>query len=208
MEQALLLTRCGCRGLDQRIALPRDSYLQGYFDDLYDKLRVGPPLYFVVEDINVTRNSPDVDAICSVAGCDDDSFVNRVSRNCVGAAVHAVVMLLYSCLLLAGACSGRCPLLASVCAGQQRSTQPQHKLAGRAPSLLAGRLPVLDQPFLAPVLPGLPPRGPGRPGVRALPAPRPASLHIPGEPLRQLLRLLRAWAPPSARRVGGRAAIA
>lgn len=35
-------------GLDQRIALPQDSYLIPYFDALETKLEVGPPLYFVV----------------------------------------------------------------------------------------------------------------------------------------------------------------
>ncbi|KAI8008390.1 NPC intracellular cholesterol transporter 1 [Camellia lanceoleosa] len=39
-------------GLEQQIALPRDSYLQGYFNDVSEYLRIGPPLYFVVKDYN------------------------------------------------------------------------------------------------------------------------------------------------------------
>lgn len=35
-------------GLDQRLALPKDSYLVDYFDALELYLEVGPPLYFVV----------------------------------------------------------------------------------------------------------------------------------------------------------------
>lgn len=42
------------RGLDQKIALPTDSYLIPYFDDLANYLMVGPPLFFVVRDLNAT----------------------------------------------------------------------------------------------------------------------------------------------------------
>ena len=37
-----------CRGLEQQVALPRDSYLQHYFKDVTSVMRVGPPLFFVV----------------------------------------------------------------------------------------------------------------------------------------------------------------
>lgn len=36
-------------GLDQSVVLPQDSYLQSYFNDLKQYVRVGPPLYIVVE---------------------------------------------------------------------------------------------------------------------------------------------------------------
>ena len=36
-------------GLSQSIALPKDSYLQDYFNDLSKYLRTGPPVYFVIE---------------------------------------------------------------------------------------------------------------------------------------------------------------
>ena len=67
-----------CRGLEQQVALPKDSYLQDYFSDLYGVLRVGPPLYFVVPDIRMDPQDPDINAICSVGGCNDTSFVNQV----------------------------------------------------------------------------------------------------------------------------------
>ncbi|CAL5321544.1 unnamed protein product [Camellia sinensis] len=44
-------------GLEQQIALPRDSYLQGYFNDVSEYLRIGPPLYFVVKDYNYSSES-------------------------------------------------------------------------------------------------------------------------------------------------------
>ncbi|EAW06602.1 sphingolipid transporter NCR1 [Aspergillus clavatus NRRL 1] len=42
-------------GLDQRIALPSDSYLVQYFDDLDAYFGTGPPVYFVTRDVNVTE---------------------------------------------------------------------------------------------------------------------------------------------------------
>ncbi|TQD98301.1 hypothetical protein C1H46_016122 [Malus baccata] len=39
-------------GLEQQIVLPRDSYLQGYFNNVSEYLRIGPPLYFVVKNFN------------------------------------------------------------------------------------------------------------------------------------------------------------
>ena len=44
-------------GLDQRIAIPGDSYLVPYFNDLYDYFNTGPPVYFVTRDVNVTERS-------------------------------------------------------------------------------------------------------------------------------------------------------
>lgn len=40
---------------------------------------MGAPVSFVVKDLNLADDSPDVGRVCSVAGCDDDSLVNRVS---------------------------------------------------------------------------------------------------------------------------------
>ena len=41
-------------GLDQRLALPSDSYLVPYFDDLDKHFGVGPPVYFVAEKADMT----------------------------------------------------------------------------------------------------------------------------------------------------------
>lgn len=66
------------RGLEQETALPRDSYLQPYYKDVYGYLRVGPPLLVVVKDLNMSRHAQDVDAVCSISGCKDDSLLNQV----------------------------------------------------------------------------------------------------------------------------------
>ena len=42
-------------GLDQRIALPSDSYLVQYFDDLDAYFGSGPPVYFVTRNVNITE---------------------------------------------------------------------------------------------------------------------------------------------------------
>ncbi|CAK7268124.1 niemann-Pick type C-related protein 1 [Sporothrix epigloea] len=42
-------------GLDQRVAIPDDSYLIPYFNDLYDYFESGPPVYFVTKDLNATQ---------------------------------------------------------------------------------------------------------------------------------------------------------
>lgn len=39
--------------------------------------RVGPPVMFVVEVLNVSEASPDVNRTCSVAGCDPGSLLNQ-----------------------------------------------------------------------------------------------------------------------------------
>ncbi|KAL4788392.1 patched family-domain-containing protein [Aspergillus varians] len=42
-------------GLDQRIALPSDSYLIQYFNDLSEYFGSGPPVYFVTRNVNMTE---------------------------------------------------------------------------------------------------------------------------------------------------------
>ncbi|KAI0396560.1 patched family-domain-containing protein [Xylariaceae sp. FL0594] len=51
-------------GLDQRVALPDDSYLIDYFNDLYKYLDAGPPVYFVTKDLDATQRTHQQD-ICS-----------------------------------------------------------------------------------------------------------------------------------------------
>ncbi|KAI0477692.1 multidrug efflux transporter AcrB transmembrane domain-containing protein [Xylariaceae sp. FL0804] len=50
-------------GLDQRVALPDDSYLIDYFNDMYKYLDTGPPVYFVTKDLNATQREHQQD-IC------------------------------------------------------------------------------------------------------------------------------------------------
>lgn len=48
---------------DQRVALPRKSYLVDYFNALDSYLQVGPPVYFVEEGMDVTHH-PAQQAVC------------------------------------------------------------------------------------------------------------------------------------------------
>ncbi|KAJ8765051.1 hypothetical protein K2173_010527 [Erythroxylum novogranatense] len=67
-------------GLEQKIVLPRDSYLQGYFNNVSEYLRVGPPLYFVVKDYNYSLESRHTNQLCSISQCDSNSLLNEISR--------------------------------------------------------------------------------------------------------------------------------
>ena len=61
-------------GLDQRIALPSDSYLVDYFNDLYDYLSIGPPVYFVTRDLNATERSHQLQICGAFSTCDEYSL--------------------------------------------------------------------------------------------------------------------------------------
>ncbi|KIJ56700.1 hypothetical protein M422DRAFT_57364 [Sphaerobolus stellatus SS14] len=63
-------------GLDQRLALPSDSYLVSYFDALDAYFDVGPPVYFVSHDVNVT-SIPGQKALCGrFTTCEEGSIAN------------------------------------------------------------------------------------------------------------------------------------
>ncbi|XP_062184386.1 uncharacterized protein LOC133888239 isoform X2 [Phragmites australis] len=67
-------------GLEQQIVLPRNSYLQGYFDDLAKYMKIGPPLYFVVKDFNYSSASAHTNQICSINQCNSNSLLNEIAR--------------------------------------------------------------------------------------------------------------------------------
>jgi Niemann-Pick C1 protein len=61
---------------DQRLALPFDSYLVDYFNNLDDYYGVGPPVYFVTQDVDVTKRS-NQQALCGrFTSCNELSLVN------------------------------------------------------------------------------------------------------------------------------------
>ncbi|KAF5363851.1 hypothetical protein D9756_000843 [Leucocoprinus leucothites] len=65
-------------GLDQRLALPSDSYLVPYFDSIDAYLDVGPPVYFVAKDVDVTQR-PNQQALCGrFTTCQEFSVANRL----------------------------------------------------------------------------------------------------------------------------------
>ncbi|KAI5292339.1 hypothetical protein KEM52_006430 [Ascosphaera acerosa] len=61
-------------GLDQRIAIPSDSYLIDYFNDLYDYFDTGPPVYFVTRDVNITQRAHQQQLCGRFSTCDDYSL--------------------------------------------------------------------------------------------------------------------------------------
>ncbi|CAK9178319.1 unnamed protein product [Ilex paraguariensis] len=67
-------------GLEQQIVLPRDSYLQGYFNNVSEYLRIGPPLYFVVKNYNYSSESRQTNQLCSISQCDSNSLLNEIAR--------------------------------------------------------------------------------------------------------------------------------
>lgn len=67
-------------GLDQRVAIPSDSYLINYFNDMYDYFNSGPPVYFVVKNLDVTQRESQ-QALCGrFTTCDDFSLANIIEQ--------------------------------------------------------------------------------------------------------------------------------
>jgi Niemann-Pick C1 protein len=67
-------------GLDQKLSMPRDSYVLDYFQALDDYLSVGVPVYFVVKQGQNYSRIDDQNAICSTSGCNIDSLVNQINQ--------------------------------------------------------------------------------------------------------------------------------
>ncbi|KAI9894383.1 MAG: hypothetical protein M1814_003139 [Vezdaea aestivalis] len=65
-------------GLDQRIALPSDSYLVDYFNDLYDYFNVGPPVYFVSRELNATERDGQQQLCGRFTTCNEFSLANTI----------------------------------------------------------------------------------------------------------------------------------
>ncbi|KAL1645603.1 niemann-Pick type C-related protein 1 [Didymella pomorum] len=65
-------------GLDQRIAMPSDSYLIPYFTDVYEYLDVGPPVYFIHKEFNVTERKPQKELCGRFSTCDQGSLANII----------------------------------------------------------------------------------------------------------------------------------
>ena len=67
-------------GLDQRIAIPNDSYLIQYFNDLDRYFVSGPPVYFVSQDINVTTLEGQQKLCGRFSTCDEFSMANVLEQ--------------------------------------------------------------------------------------------------------------------------------
>ncbi|CDH09686.1 probable Niemann-Pick type C-related protein 1 [Zygosaccharomyces bailii ISA1307] len=67
-------------GLDQKLAVPQDSYLVDYFQDAYQYLNVGPPVYFVVKDLDVTKRENQQKLCGKFTTCDTKSLNNVLEQ--------------------------------------------------------------------------------------------------------------------------------
>lgn len=67
-------------GLDQRVALPDDSYLIDYFNDMYSYLDTGPPVYFVVKDLDVTARDSQREICSRFTTCEKLSLTNILEQ--------------------------------------------------------------------------------------------------------------------------------
>ncbi|KAI1758384.1 patched family-domain-containing protein [Xylaria castorea] len=67
-------------GLDQRVALPDDSYLINYFNDMYQYLDAGPPVYFVTKGLNATERSHQQDICSRFSTCEQFSLATVLEQ--------------------------------------------------------------------------------------------------------------------------------
>lgn len=65
-------------GLDQRVAIPDGSYLIPYFNDLYDYLETGPPVYFVTRGVDITKREQQQEVCSRFTTCQDLSLTNTL----------------------------------------------------------------------------------------------------------------------------------
>ncbi|KAF2858673.1 NCR1, Niemann-pick type C [Piedraia hortae CBS 480.64] len=67
-------------GLDQRVAIPTDSYLIDYFNDLSDYFDAGPPVYFVVKNANATKRYVQQELCGRFSTCNKFSLANVLEQ--------------------------------------------------------------------------------------------------------------------------------
>ncbi|KAL8831879.1 MAG: hypothetical protein Q9170_005106 [Blastenia crenularia] len=67
-------------GLDQRIAFPRGSYLIPFFNDLDEYFNTGPPVYFVVRDLDVSQRTHQQELCDRFSTCHSFSLTNVLEQ--------------------------------------------------------------------------------------------------------------------------------
>jgi len=67
-------------GLDQKLSMPRDSYVLDYFEALEKYLSVGVPVYFVAKPGLNYSSISNQNLICSTTGCNIDSLLNQINQ--------------------------------------------------------------------------------------------------------------------------------
>ncbi|XP_074656980.1 NPC intracellular cholesterol transporter 1-like [Tubulanus polymorphus] len=65
-------------GLDQKLSMPQDSFVLDYFESLSKYLKVGPPVYFVVERGHDYTTHDGQNKICGGSGCPQDSLAGQI----------------------------------------------------------------------------------------------------------------------------------
>lgn len=66
-------------GLDQRLSMPKDSYMQDYFDKQMNVLSVGPPVFFVVKDGTLDWSDRSAQRkVCSGPDCMKSSMLEEI----------------------------------------------------------------------------------------------------------------------------------
>lgn len=67
-------------GLDQRDAIPNESYLIPYFSDIYEYFDSGPPVYFVTRKLNVTKIRHQQQLCSRFTTCRQQSLTNILEQ--------------------------------------------------------------------------------------------------------------------------------
>lgn len=67
-------------GLDQTMAVPQKSYLVDYFKDVYQYLNVGPPVYFIVKDLDLTVRENQQKVCGKFTTCGEKSLANVLEQ--------------------------------------------------------------------------------------------------------------------------------
>lgn len=65
-------------GLDQELAMPKDSYMLAYFQYLYKYFEVGVPVYFVTKKGYNFTTVEGMNGVCSSVGCDQFSLTQKI----------------------------------------------------------------------------------------------------------------------------------
>jgi Niemann-Pick C1 protein len=68
-------------GLDQKLSMPKDSYVLDYFYGLENYLSIGPPVYFVVNQNALDyQRTIDQDLLCGTSGCSSISLLGQIGQ--------------------------------------------------------------------------------------------------------------------------------
>ncbi|KAE8745772.1 hypothetical protein FOCC_FOCC007488 [Frankliniella occidentalis] len=77
-------------GLDQSLAMTKDSYVYKYFENMKELLSIGPPVYFVItQGLNYTDPAHQ-NLVCGGIGCSADSLATAVQSASKSAAISHI----------------------------------------------------------------------------------------------------------------------